>query len=144
MTDTPTKPSRLQAAIAKAERAEATADAPEAHDDFVRAEDRFARFRSRFKEGQHDAEVVNVIQHPDGHLTYVVKASVWKNGRSPYGSGYSEAPDATALVAKSTNDPDPITAASALATADTVARSRALRNLGVLATKSKPKAKPDA
>lgn len=95
--------------------------------DIVRAADRFKRFRTRYKEGHHDASLERVIEHADGELTYIVRAKVWKVWPS-----FGGEPDATAWAQASTKDANPIVAASPLESADTIARSRALRNLGIL------------
>lgn len=94
-------------------------------EEIVRAADRFKKFRTAHKDGFHDAILERIIEHPDGHVTYVVVAHVWK----VKGSG---SPDATAWAQGSTKDTNPIIAASPLESADTIARSRALRNLGIL------------
>lgn len=136
-TTTEESPSRLRQAEQRAARtakADAASQDATAEEDVVRAEQRFARFRSKYKEGVHDAEIVEVIQHANGHVTFVVKASVWTSHPYP-----GDVPNATAFAARSTADDDPISAANPLATADTVARSRALRNLGILVNPTKPR-----
>lgn len=141
-TTTEESPSRLRQAeqrAARAAKADAASQDATAEEEVVRAEKRFARFRSKYKEGVHDAEIVEVIQHANGHVTYVVKASVWMV--RPTHS--RTLPDATAFSSRSTSDDDPISAANPLATADTVARSRALRNLGILVNPPKPRKPKD-
>jgi hypothetical protein len=68
-------------------------------------------------------------------VTYVVRANVWTG--EPEGR-----PDASAWAQGSTKDQNPIIAAAPLESADTIARSRAMRNLGILPNpvKRKPKA----
>lgn len=113
---TSTKPSRLDKPAK-----------PDAEDQIVRAADRFAVFRRKHKGGHHDAVLEQVIHHADGHLTYIVRGMVWTVWPS-----FGAEPDATALTACSTRDENPIIAASPLDSADTIARSRAMRNLGIL------------
>jgi hypothetical protein len=102
-----------------------------ADDEIVHAVERFAAFREQHPDGFVDSELVQVIQYPDGDLTYVVQASVWK------GTGQGR-PDATAFAQGSTKDENPIIAGSPLESADTKARSRALKNMGILADSPKP------
>lgn len=97
-----------------------------ADEEIIRAADRFAAFRRRYKEGLVDATLERLIEHPDGNLTYVVRAEVWKSART------SSVADATAWAQGSTRDTNPIIAGAPLESADTIARSRALRNLGIL------------
>ena len=135
-TTTEESPARLRQAEQRAARAAAADTAktePTTEEEVVRAEQRFARFRSKYKEGVHDAEIVRVIEHENGHVTFVVKASVWTERPTSSRS----VPDATAFASRSTGDNDPIAAQNPLATADTVARSRALRNLGILVSPAK-------
>lgn len=94
-------------------------------EEIVRAAERFAAFRIEHPEGFVDTFLERIVEHPDGNITYVVNAHAWKIK----GSG---APDATAWAQGSTKDSNPIIAGSPLESADTIARSRALRNLGIL------------
>jgi hypothetical protein len=117
--DLPTsaKPSRL-----KAEKSDAG-------EEIVRAAERFEAFRVEHPDGYVEAVLDRVLEHPDGALTYVMHASAYIK-RPDY--GVPARPDATAWAQGSTKDPNPIIAGSPLESADTIARSRALRNLGIL------------
>lgn len=95
-------------------------------DDIVRAADRFEAFRRSHPEGLVDATLERIIEHDDGHLTYVVRAEV----RTTPGASIT---NASAWAQGSTRSDNPIVASAPLESADTLARSRALRNLGVLA-----------
>jgi hypothetical protein len=97
-----------------------------ADDEIVRAADRFAAFRRKYTAGFVDTDLERVIEHPDGHVTYVIRANVWTG--EPEGR-----PDASAWAQGSTRDANAIIAAAPLESADTIARSRAMRNLGILA-----------
>ena len=110
------KPSRLN-------RADTGTD-----EEIVRAAERFEKFRVDYPQGYVEAVLDRVIEHPDGHVTYVLHAAAWKD-RSMYDPGRA---DATAWAQGSTKDPNTIIAGSPLESADTIARSRALRNLGIL------------
>lgn len=98
-------------------------------EEFVTAAERFTAFREQHPNGYVEASIDRVIEHPDGHVTYVMKASAYLNRP---GFGIMTGPDATAWAQGSTKDDNAIIAGSPLESADTIARSRALRNLGIL------------
>ncbi len=95
-------------------------------EEFVTAAERFAAFREQHPNGYVEATLDRVLEHPDGHVTYVMSSAAWKS----YLSGTR--PDATAWAQGSTKDDNAIVSGSPLESADTIARSRALRNLGIL------------
>lgn len=95
-------------------------------EEFVTAAERFAAFREQHPNGYVEATLDRVLEHPDGHVTYVMSSAAWKS----YMAGTR--PDATAWAQGSTKDDNAIIAGSPLESADTIARSRALRNLGIL------------
>lgn len=95
-------------------------------EEFVTAAERFAAFREQHPNGYVEATIDRVLEHPDGHVTYVMSSAAWKS----YMSGTR--PDATAWAQGSTKDDNAIIAGAPLESADTIARSRALRNLGIL------------
>lgn len=105
-------------------------------DEFVTAADRFAAFRETYPNGYVEATIDRVLEHPDGHVTYVMQAVAYIERPS---FGVVSRPDATAWAQGSTRDENPIIAGSPLESADTIARSRAIRNLGIL-TGAKPAA----
>ena len=98
-------------------------------EEFVTAAERFAAFREAHPEGYVEATIDRVIEHPDGHVTYVMNAAAYLVRP---GLGVLARPDATAWAQGSTKDDNAIIAGSPLESADTIARSRALRNLGIL------------
>ncbi|WP_137771861.1 helix-turn-helix transcriptional regulator [Microbacterium sp. O] len=98
-------------------------------EEFVTAAERFAAFREAHPNGYVEATIDRVIEHPDGHVTYVMNAAAYL--QRP-GFGMVSRPDATAWAQGSTKDDNAIIAGSPLESADTIARSRALRNLGIL------------
>ncbi|MFJ6429685.1 multiprotein-bridging factor 1 family protein [Microbacterium maritypicum] len=98
-------------------------------DEFVTAAERFAAFREAHPNGYVEATIDRVIEHPDGHVTYVMNAAAYLVRP---GLGVPARPDATAWAQGSTKDDNAIIAGSPLESADTIARSRALRNLGIL------------
>lgn len=98
-------------------------------EEFVTAAERFAAFRELHPDGYVEATIDRVIEHPDGHVTYVMNAAAYL--QRP-GFGMVSRPDATAWAQGSTKDDNAIIAGSPLESADTIARSRALRNLGIL------------
>lgn len=98
-------------------------------EEFVTAAERFAAFREQHPNGYVEATIDRVIEHPDGHVTYVLHAAAWLE-RPTF--GIVSRPDATAWAQGSTKDDNAIIAGSPLESADTIARSRALRNLGIL------------
>lgn len=95
----------------------------------VTAAERFAAFREQYPNGYVEATIDRVIEHPDGHVTYVMNAAAYLVRP---GFGVASRPDATAWAQGSTKDDNAIIAGSPLESADTIARSRALRNLGIL------------
>lgn len=95
-------------------------------EEFVTAAERFAAFREQHPNGYVEATIDRVLEHPDGHVTYVMSSAAWKS----YMSGTR--PDATAWAQGSTKDDNAIITGAPLESADTIARSRALRNLGIL------------
>lgn len=98
-------------------------------EEFVTAAERFAAFREAHPKGYVEATIDRVIEHPDGHVTYVMNAAAYLERP---GFGFTSRPDATAWAQGSTKDDNAIIAGSPLESADTIARSRALRNLGIL------------
>lgn len=104
-------------------------------EEFVRAEDRFARFRRQHPEGGMQAALERVIEHADGHLTYVVQARAWSE-TTALGAGGRQA---SAWAQGSTKSSNPVIAGSPLESAETIALSRALRNLGILPKPKKAK-----
>ena len=98
-------------------------------EEIVTAAARFAAFREAHPNGYVEATIDRVIEHPDGHVTYVLHAAAWLERT---GFGIVSRPDATAWAQGSTKDDNAIIAGSPLESADTIARSRALRNLGIL------------
>lgn len=98
-------------------------------EEFVTAAERFTAFREQHPNGYVEATIDRVIEHPDGHVTYVMQAAAY---RVRPGFGFVERPDATAWAQGSTKSDNAIVAASPLESADTIARSRAIRNLGIL------------
>ncbi|MBT2485787.1 MULTISPECIES: hypothetical protein [unclassified Microbacterium] len=98
-------------------------------DEIVRAAERFAAFREQYPNGYVEASIDRVIEHPDGNVTYVMNAAAYLVRPS---IGTVSRPDATAWAQGSTKDENAIIAGSPLESADTIARSRALRNLGIL------------
>jgi hypothetical protein len=95
----------------------------------VTAAERFAAFREQYPNGYVEATIDRVLEHPDGHVTYVMQAAAYMVRP---GFGVVERPDATAWAQGSTKSENAIVAASPLESADTIARSRAIRNLGIL------------
>lgn len=104
-------------------------------EEFVTAAERFAAFREQHPKGYVEATIDRVIEHPDGHVTYVMNAAAYVVRPS---LGVASRPDATAWAQGSTKDDNAIIAGSPLESADTIARSRALRNLGILTTTTAP------
>lgn len=98
-------------------------------EEFVTAAERFAEFRRLHPEGYVEATLDRVIEHPDGNVTYVMTAAAWL--KRP-GFGAVSSPDSTAWAQGSTNSDNTVIAGSPLESADTIARSRAIRNLGIL------------
>lgn len=98
-------------------------------EEFVTAAERFAAFRELHPDGYVEATIDRVIEHPDGHVTYVMNAAAYLVRPS---LSVPARPDATAWAQGSTKDDNAIIAGSPLESADTIARSRALRNLGIL------------
>jgi len=98
-------------------------------EEFVTAAERFAAFRELHPDGYVEATIDRVIEHPDGHVTYVMNAAAYLVRPSLI---VPARPDATAWAQGSTKDDNAIIAGSPLESADTIARSRALRNLGIL------------
>lgn len=98
-------------------------------EEFVTAAERFAAFREQHPNGYVEATLDRVLEHPDGHVTYVMNAAAYLERP---GFGMVSRPDATAWAQGSTKDDNAIIAGSPLESADTIARSRALRNLGIL------------
>ncbi|MBP5800768.1 helix-turn-helix transcriptional regulator [Microbacterium maritypicum] len=95
-------------------------------EEFVTAAERFAAFREQHPNGYVEATLDRVLEHPDGHVAYVMSSAAWKSFEP------GARPDATAWAQGSTRDDNAIIAGSPLESADTIARSRALRNLGIL------------
>lgn len=95
-------------------------------EEFVTAAERFAAFREQHPNGYVEATLDRVLEHPDGDVTYVMSSAAWKSFEP------GARPDATAWAQGSTKDDNAIIAGSPLESADTIARSRALRNLGIL------------
>lgn len=102
-------------------------------DEFVRAEDRFAAFRRKHPDGWTSVELERLVEHADGHLTYVVKATACT------GTSMHSSKSATAWAQGSTKSENTIIAGSPLESAETIAKSRALRDLGILPKPKKAK-----
>lgn len=96
-------------------------------EEIVTAAARFAAFREAYPEGYVEATLDRVIEHPDGNVTYVVRSEAYTSR-----PGIPALPNATAWAQGSTNSENSIVAGSPLESADTIARSRAIRNLGIL------------
>jgi hypothetical protein len=111
---------------------------PEPLDDVATAGERIEAFWEKYPEGSILTEIdTRVVETPE-HLPYSVytaRVFVRKNADA-------ESPDVTAHATRSEDDPDPITAQFAQETAETSAVSRALRNIGILATPKKPTTEP--
>lgn len=103
--------------------------APVMDEEFVTAVQRFAAFREQHPDGWVEATLDRVIEHPDGNVTYVMNAAAYLTRP---GFGVMARPDSTAWAQGSTNSDNTIIAGSPLESADTIARSRAIRNLGIL------------
>lgn len=91
-----------------------------------------------FWEKHPDGSILTEFQHratADGEDVYTARVFVRKVADS-------DTPDATAHATRSSGDQDEITAARPQETAETSAVSRALRNLGILATPKKPAPEP--
>lgn len=103
-------------------------------DDFVSAESRIEAFWERFPEGSILPEVEEKTIDDGQSLPYrvfTVRAYIRKNAQS-------ERPDSVAHATRGDDDPDAVVAQFPQETAETAAISRAIRNLGILATKTAP------
>lgn len=98
-------------------------------EEFVTAWERFAEFREQYPDGYVEATLDRVIEHPDGHVTYVMTAAAY---RVRPGVGVASRPDSTGWAQGSTKDDNAIIAGSPIESAETIARSKALKNLGIL------------
>lgn len=98
-------------------------------EEFVTAWERFAEFRERYPDGYVEATLDRVIEHPDGHVTYVMTAAAYLTRP---GFGVMSRPDATGWAQGSTNSENAVVAGSPIESAETIARSKALKNLGIL------------
>lgn len=98
-------------------------------EEFVTAWERFAEFREQYPNGYVEATLDRVIEHPDGHVTYVMTAAAYLVRP---GFGVVARPDSTGWSQGSTKDENPIIAGSPIESAETIARSKALKNLGIL------------
>lgn len=113
---------------------------PEPLDDVATVGERIEAFWERYPDGNILTEIETRVIETTEHLPYSVytaRVFVRKNADA-------ESPDTTAHATRSEADPDPITAQFAQETAETSAVSRALRNLGILATPKKPTPAPVA
>ena len=99
-------------------------------EEFVTAAERFAAFREQHPNGYVGSRIHDTIKHPDGNVTYVMIGFAYRE--RPKGIPVAEGADADAWAQGSTNSESPVIAGSPLESADTIARSRALRNLGIL------------
>jgi ribosome-binding protein aMBF1 (putative translation factor) len=103
-------------------------------DDFVSAESRIEAFWERFPEGSILPEVeektIDDFQNPP-YRVFTVRAYIRKNAQS-------ERPDSVAHATRGEDDADALVAQFPQETAETAAISRAIRNLGILATKTAP------
>ncbi|GAA1149447.1 hypothetical protein MOX01_22620 [Microbacterium oxydans] len=99
-------------------------------EEFVTAAERFAAFRELHPDGYVGSRIHDTIKHPDGNVTYVMIGFAYRE--RPKGIPVAEGADADAWAQGSTNSESPVIAGSPLESADTIARSRALRNLGIL------------
>lgn len=98
-------------------------------EEFVTAWDRFDVFRELYPDGYVEATLDRVIEHPDGEVTYVMTAAAYLVRPSP---GITTRPDSTGWAQGSTKDANAIIGGSPIESAETIARSRALKNLGIL------------
>ena len=98
-------------------------------EEFVTAWERFAEFRQQYPDGYVEATLDRVIEHPDGHVTYVMTAAAYLVRPS---FGVVARPDSTGWAQGSTKDDNSIIAGSPIESAETIARSKALKNLGIL------------
>ncbi|MCK8477206.1 helix-turn-helix domain-containing protein [Microbacterium aurugineum] len=98
-------------------------------EEFVTAWERFAEFREQYPNGCVEATLDRVIEHPDGHVTYVMTAAAYLV-RPDF--GVVARPDSTGWSQGSTKDDNPVIAGSPIESAETIARSKALKNLGIL------------
>ena len=99
-------------------------------EEFVTADQRFAAFREQYPDGYVGAVKSGEITLADGGVTFIMHGFAYK--KRPAGIPVPEGADADAWAQGSTNSESPIIAGSPLESADTIARSRALRFLGVL------------
>lgn len=125
----PTKPSRLQKAIAQSERAEGTERTTNL-DEYETVAERVTKFWRKYKNGRIATEIVekrNVGAPPGayGSTQWIVKASVWRDVDE------EDEPAANGFATETDGLGDEITANSALETAETSAIGRALANLGL-------------
>jgi hypothetical protein len=107
-------------------------------DDVATAGERIEAFWEKYPDGSILTEIETRVVETAEHLPYSVytaRVFVRKNADA-------ESPDVTAHATRSEADPDPITAQFAQETAETSAVSRALRNLGILATPKKATPEP--
>ncbi|MFJ2506298.1 helix-turn-helix domain-containing protein [Microbacterium sp. NPDC087592] len=104
-------------------------------EEFVTAAERFAAFREAHPNGYVGSKIYDTIKHPDGNVTYVMIGFAYRE--RPKGVPVAEGADADAWAQGSTNSESPVIAGSPLESADTIARSRALRNLGILDSATK-------
>lgn len=98
-------------------------------EEFVTAWERFEAFRDLYPEGYVEASLDRVIEHPDGEVTYVMTAAAFRVRPAP---GVATRPDSTGWAQGSTKDANAIIGSSPIESAETIARSRALKNLGIL------------
>lgn len=106
-------------------------------EEFVTAAERFTAFREQHPEGYVGAVLHDTIIHPDGGVTYIMHGFAFL--KRPVGIPSHLGADVDAWAQGSTKDDNAIIAGSPLESADTIARSRALRNLGILTgTKTAP------
>jgi DNA-binding XRE family transcriptional regulator len=98
-------------------------------DDVATAMERVEAFWAKYPDGSILPEV-EVSENADGYKVYTVRAFVRKNSAS-------DGPDAVAHATRGENDEDDLVRAYPQESAETSAISRAIRNLGILATPTK-------
>lgn len=106
-------------------------------EEFVTADQRFAAFREQYPDGYVGAVKSGEITLSDGGVTFIMHGFAYK--KRPAGIPVPEGADADAWAQGSTNSESPIIAGSPLESADTIARSRALRFLGILDGTTRPR-----
>lgn len=118
----------------KSRLAKPAAPKPDAPDDYATAADRIEAFHRKYPDGSITTKITS--RTVDDVVIFTARANVRKDSRQSY------RPNATAHATRSTADSSEIAAERPQETAETVAISRALRNLGIL-TGAAPAAAPE-